>query len=109
MSPRTCVVLVLLLLATPLRAEPLPPGVVASFGSPRWALPGCVTALAVSPDGRYIAINSVDPASRSSIKLLFPTAGGDPREVMRVPAGVEPEAMLIGAQWALDSRSLFTM
>ena len=70
----------------------------------------------VSPDGRYLAVSSVDPSSGSRVKLLIPTAGGEPREVMRVPAGVGPGDLtnygkgigLIGTQWAPDSRSFLT-
>jgi Tol biopolymer transport system component len=75
-----------------------------------------VVANRVSPDGRYLAASSVDPSTNSRTKLLIPTAGGEPREIMRVSAGVEPEALanygkgigLIGTQWAPDSRSFLT-
>src|SRR5262249_11448090 len=59
----------------------------------------------VSPDGQYIALLCVDPSSNSGVKLLLPTAGGEPRELMRVPSANGP----ISASWAPDSRSFFTL
>jgi Tol biopolymer transport system component len=77
-----------------------------------------VTAVSdgVSPDGQYIAASIVDVPSRSRIKLLIPLAGGERRELMRVPAGVEPGELgnygkgtaVMCAQWAPDSRSFLT-
>ncbi len=75
-----------------------------------------VVANKVSPDGQYIAASSVDPSTNSRTKLLIPTAGGEPREIMRVATGVEPGALtnsskgigLVGTQWASDSRSFLT-
>ena len=71
----------------------------------------------ISPDGRHMAVSTVDVPSNSRIKLLIPTAGGEPREVMRVPAGVGPDDLwnygkgiaLAGTQWAPDGRSFFTI
>jgi Tol biopolymer transport system component len=43
-------------------------------------------ALNVSPDEKFIATVSVEPSTNSRIMLLIPSAGGDPRTVMQVPA-----------------------
>jgi len=75
-----------------------------------------VVANKVSPDGLYLAAASVDPSTNSRTRLLIPTAGGEPREIMRVPTGVEPEALTnyskgiwhMGFHWAPDSRSFLT-
>ena len=68
----------------------------------------------VSPDGRYLAIASVDPATNSRLGLLIPAAGGESRVLMSVPAGTAPETLsnydkgvtIVGFKWAPDSRSL---
>jgi Tol biopolymer transport system component len=75
-----------------------------------------ILGIRLSPDGRYIVTPSYDAPSNSRTLLLIPTAGGEPRELMRVPAGVEDEPSsrymkgnsLIGASWAGDSRSFYT-
>ena len=58
----------------------------------------------LSPDGRYIATGSVDPATKSSTFLLIPVAGGEPRELMR--AGSKADSAPSMLTWAPDSRSL---
>jgi Tol biopolymer transport system component len=67
--------------------------------------PSLLYAEPVSPDGQYVVVASADPSSGSWSKLLLPTAGGEPQEIMRGPVGVR----LIGAPWARDSRSFFTL
>jgi Tol biopolymer transport system component len=54
---------------------------------------GSVFGFSISPDGSYLTVASVDAASNSRTMLLVPTAGGNPREVMRVPSGVEPSQL----------------
>jgi Tol biopolymer transport system component len=71
----------------------------------------------ISPDGRYLAISAVDVPSGARVKLLVPTDGGEPRELMRVTAGVAPGDLisynkgiaLMGTQWAPDGRSFLTL
>jgi dipeptidyl aminopeptidase/acylaminoacyl peptidase len=46
-----------------------------------------------TPDGRYIVTASTDANTNSRVLLLIPTAGGEPREIMRTPSGVKPEAL----------------
>jgi Tol biopolymer transport system component len=58
----------------------------------------------LSPDGRYIATGSVDPATNSSTFLLIPVAGGEPRELMR--AGSKADSAPSMLTWAPDSQSL---
>jgi Tol biopolymer transport system component len=43
----------------------------------------------LSPDGKYIAFSTEDPASNSRMALAVPTEGGHPREIMRVAAEVD--------------------
>lgn len=71
-------------------------------------------ALNLSPDEKFIATASVDPATNSRILLLIPSAGGDSRTVMQVPAEV-PAADLMNSRkgatvnfigWAPDGGSL---
>jgi Tol biopolymer transport system component len=73
----------------------------------------------LSPDGQYIATASTDPASNSRIILLVPTAGGEARELMRVPSDVKPEDLnksregralgVAPGAWAPDALSLLVM
>src|SRR5262249_54101322 len=57
----------------------------------------------LSPNGRYLATGSVDPSVKSASLLLIPSAGGPPRELMRVN---QPET--VGVQmWASDSSAIF--
>jgi hypothetical protein len=72
-----------------------------------------LTGFRLSPDGQYFATHTIDAASNSRVVLLIPTAGGPPRELLRVPAGVKPEDLSNGkaGTWAFvyswtDSRSL---
>ncbi len=64
----------------------------------------------VSPDGRYVAVWRVDaneatrPASTPATVLLIPTAGGEPRELLRsTPA---EEVFRIHLAWGPGGRSL---
>lgn len=68
----------------------------------------------VSPDGHYLVIANVDPATNSRVALLIPAAGGESRVLMSVPSGTAPENLrnyqkgvtIVGFKWAPDSRSL---
>lgn len=70
--------------------------------------------IGLSPDGRYVATSGVDNLTGSRVILLIPTSGGEPRELMRVPADVpsgdladNTKGQRIGAAtWMPDSRSL---
>jgi Tol biopolymer transport system component len=56
----------------------------------------------LSPDGRWIAYTSVDPAGTFAAAIVFPASGGEPRELMRVNRPLH-----IGvAFWAPDSSSV---
>ena len=56
-------------------------------------------ATRISPDGRYIATPSSDPATKSATVLLIPLDGGEPRELLRVK---QPSQFRIPG-WAPDS------
>jgi Tol biopolymer transport system component len=73
--------------------------------------------LYLSPDGRSIATNTADLATKSQSILLVPVAGGQPRTLMQIalPQSVIDSVMLskdphgqnaISVLWAPDSRSL---
>lgn len=71
-------------------------------------------ALVLSPDGRFLATESVDPKSNERVILLVPTDGTGPRELMRVSSGVAPNDLLrvtdrgtrlAPASWGSTSRS----
>jgi Tol biopolymer transport system component len=70
-------------------------------------------ALILSPDGRFLATETVAPATNERVLLLVPLDGTAPREVMRVPAGVSHQdlkrvgigAEMTPATWAPDSQS----
>jgi Tol biopolymer transport system component len=71
-------------------------------------------ALLLSPDGRFLATETVDLARSERILLLVPLDGATPREIMRIPAGVPPQdlrrqtrgARVSPASWMPDSQSL---
>jgi len=56
----------------------------------------------LSPDGRYIATSSGDPFTKSNTFLLIPTAGGEPKEVIRRAQPQQPGIFV----WGEDSQSL---
>ena len=56
----------------------------------------------LSPDGRYIATASGDPSTKSRTFLIIPTAGGEPKEVVRRAQPQRPGMFV----WGADSRSL---
>jgi len=74
------------------------------------------TGINLSPDGQYIATAGINPSNNSRIMLLIPTAGGEPRELIRVAAGVNGSDLtnfnngqaLMGATWASDSQGFMT-
>ena len=57
--------------------------------------------LSPSPDGRFLATNTIDPVKNESVLLLVPLDGAAPREVMRVPSG----ATVSPTSWLPDSQS----
>lgn len=70
-------------------------------------------ALLLSPDGRFLATETVDANKNERVLLLVPVDGDAPRELMRIPANVAPNnlkrvdrgARLAPASWAPDSQS----
>lgn len=70
-------------------------------------------SIMVSPDGNYLATQTVDLSRNERVVLLIPLRGGEPQEVMRVSADVPGEdlknmgkgARVGPAFWSPDSRS----
>ncbi len=60
-------------------------------------------AFALSPDGRWLAVHSEDQAAKMSVLKLFPVAGGEPRELLRLPV---PGAFTQGLAWTPEGRYL---
>lgn len=71
-------------------------------------------ALMLSPDGHFLATETVDTIRNERVLLLVPLDGGAPREVMRVPSGLPSKdvkflgkgAEVTPAAWVPDSQSL---
>ncbi len=58
--------------------------------------------LALSPDGRQVAVTLLEKAARSSVLKVLPVAGGDARELVRAK---EPETIFGDSlSWSADSR-----
>lgn len=47
----------------------------------------------LTADGQYIVTEVSDSATNSRLIMLVPTAGGNSRELMRVPSGVNPDSL----------------
>jgi Tol biopolymer transport system component len=71
-------------------------------------------SLRLSPDGRFLATETIDVARNERVVLLVPLDGSAPREVMRVPSGVPATdlkrwetkgARISAATWVPDSQS----
>ncbi len=62
-----------------------------------------LTAPGVSPDGRYVVTRSSDPSTKSSAVLLIPTAGGEPRELLRAES---PQLFWVSFSWVPDGRAV---
>jgi Tol biopolymer transport system component len=58
--------------------------------------------VSLSPDGLYLATASGDPSTKSNTFLIIPTAGGEPKEVMRRAPPQQPGLFV----WGPDSQSL---
>jgi Tol biopolymer transport system component len=58
--------------------------------------------ISLSPDGRYLAATIVDGSTKSNTFWIVPTAGGEPREVIR---RAQPQGLGLFV-WGPDSRSL---
>jgi Tol biopolymer transport system component len=56
-----------------------------------------------SPDSRYIASLQPDAATKSRVAMLFPLAGGQPRELTRFPDTVDAGVVM----WTADNKSVF--
>src|SRR6516165_8850590 len=67
------------------------------------------------PYGQHILTDTTDVATNSRVVLLIPIAGGESREVLRIPSGVKPELLNNPAsgQWPfptpLDGQSLLVV
>ena len=74
---------------------------------------GGVFGFSLSPDGKYLTVSSVDEPSNSRTMLLVAAAGGEVREVMRIPSGVPADSLrnmnrgdvLNAPSWFPDGRS----
>lgn len=82
-----------------IRVRDLETGRDSAFYRP--ALPSQVRSLALSPDGRRLAL-SISRTEASAL-LVIPTAGGDPRELLKTPAG---EDMITAVEWTRDGRQV---
>ena len=68
----------------------------------------------ISPDGRYMAAAGADVATNSRILRVIPVAGGEPRELLRMPSETTPGLLMAldtgvsfsVPSWAPDSQSL---
>jgi Tol biopolymer transport system component len=71
----------------------------------------------ISPDGKYLVTNSIDEAANVRTLLLVPVAGGDARELMRVPSEIpaaeladrKKGAWITLACWTPDSRAVLAL
>jgi len=58
--------------------------------------------IALSPDGRQVALTLLEKETRSSVLKVLPVAGGDARELVRAK---EPETIFVDSlSWSSDSR-----
>ena len=65
--------------------------------------------LAISPDGRFVALSGVDYDRDANQRLqIVPTSGGEPRELLRLADG-ETWGPARSMVWAPDSRALIVM
>jgi Tol biopolymer transport system component len=72
--------------------------------------PSPIHDLEVSPDGRHLAVRTpIDPASSTSSVWVVPIAGGEPREVVRIPAAATHQNPWSQLAWTPDSRALLTV
>jgi len=66
--------------------------------------------LALSPDGRWLAFGLGRSYVSSSVLMVMPAAGGEPRELMRLPRAEDRFASSFtsfsGLEWARDGRHL---
>jgi Tol biopolymer transport system component len=66
--------------------------------------------LALSPDGRWLAFGLGGSYVVSGVLMVMPAAGGEPRELMRLPQAEDPFAssfaFFTGLEWARDGRHL---
>ena len=71
----------------------------------RAAVASFVTTLALSPDGRLLAFVMVDRDTQSTVLLVMPAGGGEPRDLLRMQ---EPEGITLvgGITWRPDSREV---
>lgn len=69
--------------------------------------PAYVGGIAISPDGRQLAFSATHPATRSDVLKVMPTAGGEPRELLKVR---EPEYLGSGLggrlAWTPEGRAI---
>lgn len=64
----------------------------------------------VSPDGRHLAVRTrIDPVSSTSSIWIAPVAGGQPRELVRIPAAATFQNPWSQIAWTPDNRGLVTV
>jgi dipeptidyl aminopeptidase/acylaminoacyl peptidase len=64
---------------------------------------GGTFALNLSPDGRFIATTYHDESAKSTLVLLLPVSGGEPRELLRVS---DPQTVGANVPWTPDGRAI---
>ncbi len=70
--------------------------------------PAYVSSIAISPDGRQLALSATQPATRSDVLKVMPTAGGEPRELLKVrePENLEVDGVGGRLAWTPDGHGI---
>ena len=75
-------------------------------GAEREVARGAFGAISLSPDGRWIAAQKTDPATKSEALALIPIGGGETRELFRARQPERIVNQLSGIPWTPDSRNV---
>lgn len=75
-------------------------------GAEREVARGAFGAISLSPDGRWIAAQKTDPATKSEALVLIPIGGGETRELLRARQPERIVNQLSGIPWTPDSRNV---
>jgi Tol biopolymer transport system component len=75
-------------------------------GAEREVARGALGAISLSPDGRWIAAQKTDPATKSEALVLIPIGGGKTRELLRARQPERIVNQLSGIPWTPDSRNV---